>query len=66
MKDILGEILKGSLPQQTRGGDNYFEINVDVAELGSDYDVEQLISKIKQEINDAARYRNVNTINILR
>ena len=66
LKDILGEILKGSLPQQTRGGDNYFEINVDVAELGSDYDVEQLIRKVKQEINDDARYRNVNTINILR
>ncbi|MBQ4060604.1 MAG: hypothetical protein IJD46_01130 [Bacilli bacterium] len=44
------------------GGDNYYEINIHVDELGSDYDVEQLASKIKRELYNDGMYRNVNTI----
>lgn len=68
LKDILSDVLKGynktSISERT--GDNYFEVYIEVDSLGSDYDVEQLATKVKKMINDDARYRNVNAINILR
>lgn len=47
-------------------GDNYYDISIDVDQLSSDYDVEQLARKIKSMISDDANYRNVNLINRLR
>ena len=49
-----------------KGGDNYFDIQINVDELGSDYDVDQLANKIKKQIYDDSSYRNVNAINYLR
>lgn len=67
LKNILAEILKGKENSiSERSGDNYFEIHIEVDSLGSDYDTEQLADKIKRMINEDARYRNVNAINILR
>lgn len=42
---------------------NYINVQIEVGELGSDYDVEQLASKIKREITKDSKYRNINTIN---
>lgn len=47
-------------------GDNYYEIHIDVESLSSDYDVDQIADKVKRQINEDARYRNVNAINRLR
>lgn len=67
LKNILAEVLKGKENAiSERSGDNYFEIYIEVDSLGNDYDVEQLAGKIKRMINEDARYRNVNAINILR
>lgn len=65
LKDILSSLLKGDT-SSGNSGDNYFEIHIDVDSLNNDYDVEQLATKIKKMINDDARYRNVNSINLLR
>lgn len=66
LKDILSSLLKGDSSATGNNGDNYFEIHIDVDSLNNDYDVEQLATKIKKMINDDARYRNVNSINLLR
>ena len=50
----------------TKSGDNYFDIQINVEELKDDYDVEQLANKIRRMIYDDATYRNVNTINLIR
>lgn len=65
LKDILSNLLRGNT-SSGNSGDNYFEIHIDVDSLNNDYDVEQLATKIKKMINDDARYRNVNSINLLR
>ena len=69
LKNILSSLLSANNTtgdQKNKGGDNYFDIQVSVGEIGSDYDVESAIEKIKKEIYDNAAYRNVNAINFLR
>lgn len=66
LKDILSDVLKGSLSRTKNGGDNYYDFHITVEEIANDYDVEKMIQKIKEEINNDARYRNVNAINLLR
>lgn len=46
-------------------GDNYFDIDIN-AEIGSDYDVDQLVEHIKTKITEDSMYRNVNAINFIR
>lgn len=65
LKDILSNLLRGDT-SSGNSGDNYFEIHIDVDSLNNDYDVERLATKIKKMISDDARYRNVNSINLLR
>lgn len=66
LKDILSDILKGSSSQTKNSGDNYYDFHITVEEIANDYDVEKMVQKIKEEINNDARYRNVNAINLLR
>ena len=49
-----------------KSGDNYFEIEINVEKLESDYDVEQVANKIRKMIYEDAMYRNVNAINNMR
>ena len=49
---------------QTAGGNNYYDIKIEVDELANDYDVEQLMDKMKRLIADDAAYRNVNSIDL--
>ena len=67
MKNILAQLLNGQGIETigSGGGDNYFDIDIS-AELGSDYDVDQLADRIKKQIYDNGTYRNVNTMNYLR
>lgn len=48
------------------GGDNHFEIEINVDKLENDYDVEQLADKIRRMIYDDATYRNVNVVGLMR
>lgn len=65
LKDILSEIM-GKNSNSENSGDNYYEIHIEVENLSNDYDVEQVADKVKQIINDDARYRNVNAVNLIR
>ena len=47
-------------------GDSYYTFQIQVEQLSSDYDVDQVIERIQKRIEDSARYRNVNAINLMR
>lgn len=68
LKDILSSIMdrKGLQNNTQSVGDMYFNIDINVDEISSDYDVEDLSRKIKQELTDSAMYRNVNLVNFIR
>jgi hypothetical protein len=71
LRDILADLLNGtsglsSTDKKSKGGDNYYDIEISVESLGDDYDVEQLAEKIRSMLYDDATYRNVNAINLIR
>jgi hypothetical protein len=63
LRDILSNLANNGT---SIGGDTYYDIDIDVDSLQSDYDVEQLADKIRSMIAADATYRNVNTLNRLR
>ena len=67
LKNILASILNNtqSNSKPAAGGDNYFDIDIQ-AEIDSDYDVDRLADRIKQQIAEDASYRNVNMISQMR
>jgi hypothetical protein len=50
----------------SKNGDNYFDIEINVEKIESDYDVEKMANKIRKMIYEDAIYRNVNAINLIR
>ena len=70
LRDILGEVLTKTKDlgnsNSENNGDNYYDIDIQVDRLSNDYDVDQLVRKIKKEITKDANYRNVRTINLKR
>ena len=66
LKDVLSNVLKGASSTQKAGGDNYFDIDIQVDEIANDYDVDQMAARIKQNIYEDSVYRNVNAVNFLR
>lgn len=65
LKDILSSLLNGDSFSSTdgrNGGDNYYDIAISVDSLGDDYDVEQMVEKVRNMIYEDSIYRNVNTI----
>ena len=65
LKNILAQSLERGMGSSL-GGDNYFDIDISVDELGSDYDVDKLAERLKTQIYQDSAYRNVNTINFIR
>jgi hypothetical protein len=63
--DVLEGLDKDSKNSQ-KSGDSYFDININVEKLESDYDVEKVADKIRRMIYEDASYRNVNAINHIR
>ena len=64
--DVLSGLnLKESQTSQNTG-DTSYDIDINVESIGNDYDVERLASKVKSLINEDARYRNNNAINLMR
>ncbi len=67
LKDILRSLLNNNqFNNSGNGGDNIYEIHIEVDKLENDYDVEQVANKVKRMIVNDSQYRNVNAINRLR
>ena len=68
LRDILSDVLKGgNFDRESKSsGDNYYDIQINVDEIASDYDVDQLAARIKQQIVNDANYRNVNAVSFMR
>ena len=64
--DILEGLQAGSSSNSQISGDSIYDIDINVESIGNDYDVEKMASTIKRMINDDARYRNNNAINLSR
>jgi hypothetical protein len=64
--DVLSSLQMKPAQTTQNSGDNTYDIDINVESIGSDYDVEQLASTIKRLINEDARYRNNNAINLMR
>ena len=64
--DVLGSLKSGATQSSQITGDSIYDVDINVESIGNDYDVEQLASTIKRMINDDARYRNNNAINLQR
>jgi hypothetical protein len=62
--DILDGFKAGEA--SSGSGDNYFDIEIQVDSIASDYDVEQMAEKIKSIIYEDSMYRNVNMIHNIR
>lgn len=70
LKDILAEIMK-TAPSSSKDdkpilGNNYYDIDIAVDSLESDYDVDRLADHVKEMIVNDAMYRNVNAIEQIR
>ena len=59
--DVLQSLQSGTSKPSENSGDSSFDIDINVESIGSDYDVDQLAERVKNLINDTARYRNNNT-----
>jgi hypothetical protein len=60
--DVLENYDSDKKKTEEKSGDNYFDINISVEKMESDYDVEQMANKIRRLIYEDASYRNVNSI----
>ena len=65
LKDVLGSVMKNK-PSNENNGDVYYEIDINVEKISSDYDIDQVVDKIKRTIYEDAMYRNVNAIHLTR
>ena len=61
LKDTLSSLMK-TTPSSSINSNDIININIDVKEIANDYDVDQMINRVKKEITKAASNRNVNTI----
>ena len=67
LTNILGSLLnRSSSTAPENNGDITYDIDINVESIGSDYDVDQIANKIKNLINDDARYRNNNAVSLMR
>lgn len=64
--DVLESLDKGDHAEKERGGDNHFDIEINIEKLENDYDVEQMANKIRSLIYEDATYRNVNVVGLVR
>lgn len=68
LKDVLGAFMKQNkvTNNSTSVGDTVYDISISVEKMTSDYDVEQVATKIKQMISSDAAYRNSTMVQRLR
>lgn len=68
LKDILSNILSHTSGSSIteNNGDNTYDIDINVEKIGSDYDLDQIASKVRSMITNASQYRNNNAIGLKR
>lgn len=66
LRDILSSFIKNLRDNTNNSGDNYFEIYINVDEIGSQYDVEKIANDVQDLIRRDAANRNVNVTGIKR
>lgn len=66
LKNVLADILKGSSTTSSGMGNNYYNIDVHVDSIDSDYDIDSAAAHMKELIENDAMYRNVNAIQQIR
>ena len=66
LKNILGSLMSNTSKTTENSGDSTYDIDINVERISSDYDVEQMAEKIKDLINQDARYRNNNIAGLMR
>ena len=66
LTDVYSNASKSGLAGTMNGGNSYYDIKVQVDSLGSDYDVDRAIDRIKARIAQENAYRNVNALSRLR
>lgn len=68
LRNILSHLMNGQVGGAGAGasGDINLDIDVNVEQISSDYDVDQLVDRIKQNIYQDASYRNIHQINFIR
>jgi hypothetical protein len=67
----LADILPAALGNVNTAGNSYnssatFNVEVNVGSISDDYDVDSLVARIKNDLYDAASYRNGNVLGFLR
>ena len=68
LKDILANILSHTSGNSIteNNGDNTYDIDINVEKIGSDYDLDQIASRVRSMITNASQYRNNNAIGLKR
>jgi len=66
LSEVLPSIFGNTNGSTITNGNVYLELTMNVGEIGSDYDVDRLVERVKQDIYDASAYRNVNVISSIR
>ena len=63
LKDVLSSVKKAQNRNTAVSNNASFVINVKVDKIDNDYDVDRLVSRVKQDILQNSQYRNVTSIN---
>lgn len=66
LRDVLSHMYANGTGTTQTFGDAYYTFQIQVDQLSSDYDVDQMIDRIQKRIEDSSRYRNVNAVNLMR
>ncbi len=64
LKDTLAAIKNSG--EVFGGNNNYYDIDIQVDQMSSDYDVDRAIERLRNRINEINAYRNVNNLSRLR
>ena len=67
LADVLPSAMSGNVETTNNyGGNMSFNVDVNVGSIANDYDVDNLVARIKEDLYDAATYRNANSLGFLR
>ena len=63
LKDVLSKAMGSTKSiNNSYGGDNIFEININVDKIEKDYDVDRVADRVKKKILESSSYRNVTQV----
>ena len=63
LASVLPSVIKGNMANNVKSAENiYLNLTMNIDEIGSDYDVDQIAERVKDIIYEASAYRNVNVL----